>query len=195
MKSEDDRTEIEGAPDRESPARRGDEGVRAIGAFADRRAEPTAGSGAAAICASKKTRIRARSIDPVGRAAIICVMRVNRSRQLSFPHQNSPPAKPAGRKSSAVETVLYRLGGRETELLLRGDLHRFAGCRVAAFARCRRRHLELAESADRHFIAVDCGIGDRGDDRVDGLLAFGLRKSERGCNAVRKFGLVRLIVS
>src|SRR3546814_16549012 len=61
---------------------------------------------------------------------------------------------------------------------------------IAAFAGCRFLDLELAEAVDRHFIALGGSIGDHGEDGVNSLFGIGLDHAKRGCNGVRKFGIV-----
>src|SRR3546814_19288474 len=93
---------------------------------------------------------------------------------------------------SAVQAIFDRFRGAEAQLFRGLDLNRFASRRVAALARGRCLHLELAEAADRDFVTLGRGVGDNGKDGVDGLAGVGLAEIQRCGDAVRQFGMVPL---
>src|SRR3546814_9080364 len=61
---------------------------------------------------------------------------------------------------SAVQLVLDRLGGSESQFLRRRDLDRLTIGGIAAFARGAVLDLALAETGARDFGACRCGIAD-----------------------------------
>src|SRR3546814_1430536 len=81
---------------------------------------------------------------------------------------------------SAVQLVLDRLGGSESQLLRRRDLDRLAIGGIAALPRWAVLDLELAEAGERDFCACRGSIGDRDENGIHDLLRVCLdRKSTR----------------
>src|SRR3546814_5026944 len=71
---------------------------------------------------------------------------------------------------SAVQLVLDRLGGSESQLLRRRDLDRLAIGGIAALPRWAVLDLELAEAGERDFCACRGSIGDRDENGIHDLL-------------------------
>ena len=88
---------------------------------------------------------------------------------------------------SAVQRLLDRLAGRKGQLLLRRDLDRRAGCRIASLALRSVLQLELSKRGDLRFRASKRRVGDLFEDAFNNRLGPRLGQVLFGCDLIGDF--------